>query len=332
MIIQDENPAIADIIRNDFYVDLLTGADTIDQVRSIKRDISQILITRGFPLRKWNTNTPAIFEERCEINSGVDRPIGKEVKTLGLYWNPKDDVFRYKRITNKRVTKKNLSLISQIYNPLGLVRPACIKAKIILQHLWRKLAGTNHFSLIYTRCGSSTIAFQYQLSAIIAISRVIVCANPTRIELHGFCDASESVYGACVFIKFISTSGEHTMKLHSKSRIDHSRFDRHFLKIRIMRSSVTRPARTQDHWSFNFNNRRETLWVWLPNRFGLDSRRIDSMENFANRVAEIHRLTNKNYWHHIRSRKDPADIISRGIQKNWRSVNFGGRVHRGCHN
>lgn len=93
---QDKNPAISDIIRNDFYVDLLTSADTIDQIRSIKQEVSRILLTGKLLLRKWNINTLVVIEEEYEAGSSLDRLIGEEVKTLGLYWNPSDDVFRYK--------------------------------------------------------------------------------------------------------------------------------------------------------------------------------------------------------------------------------------------
>jgi len=33
----------------------------------------------------------------------------------------------------------------------------------------------------------------------------------------------------------------------------------------------------------------------------------------ANRVAKIQRSSNKDCWHHVRSKDNPADIISRGI-------------------
>jgi len=82
---QQELPVISDIIKNDFYVDdLLTGGNTIDEVKGTKSEVSRVLLTGGFPLRKWNSNTPAIVVDETK-SSSVDQPIGDEVKTLGLY-------------------------------------------------------------------------------------------------------------------------------------------------------------------------------------------------------------------------------------------------------
>lgn len=152
------------------------------------------------------------------------QPIKDEVKTLGLYWNPVDDVFRYRVNTmneDTRITKRTLlSLISQIYDPLGLVGPACIQAKIILQQLWRLKIGWDE--ALPADLHTTWTRYYGQLSSIsdLSIPRIIVCSNSTKVEMHGFCDASERAYGACIFIRSITVDGEYVVKLHSaKSRI-----------------------------------------------------------------------------------------------------------------
>lgn len=42
----------------------------------------------------------------------------------------------------------------------------------------------------------------------------------TRIELHGFCDASQNAYGACVYLRATSQSEVHSTRLLcAKSRV-----------------------------------------------------------------------------------------------------------------
>lgn len=63
-------------------------------------------------------------------------------KTLGvLHWNPHDDsLVHMVRDFNlaQRTTKRNmLSQIASLFDPLGLVGPIIVKAKIMLQQLWK---------------------------------------------------------------------------------------------------------------------------------------------------------------------------------------------------
>jgi len=47
-----------------------------------------------------------------------------------------------------------------------------------------------------------------------------MCKNPQIIELHGFCDASEAAYGACIFIRSINQAGDiATRLLCARSRV-----------------------------------------------------------------------------------------------------------------
>jgi hypothetical protein len=61
-------------------------------------------------------------------------------KTLGLLWDSKNDLLKYdaKPIDQKsRVTKRSvLSIIAQIFDPLGIIGAVITRAKIILQKLW----------------------------------------------------------------------------------------------------------------------------------------------------------------------------------------------------
>lgn len=60
---QNTYPEISEVIKNDFYVDdVLFGADSIEKASELGRLLSQVLISGGFELRKWRSNSPDIIK------------------------------------------------------------------------------------------------------------------------------------------------------------------------------------------------------------------------------------------------------------------------------
>ena len=59
-------------------------------------------------------------------------------KVLGIIWDPQKDILRMKGVTkNVALTKTaSLSFISSTYNPVGLIAPATLETKLIIQDLW----------------------------------------------------------------------------------------------------------------------------------------------------------------------------------------------------
>lgn len=62
------------------------------------------------------------------------------IKTLGVSWNPFLDIFRFSVNLNSEqaITKRSiLSTVAKIFDPLGLISPVAVKAKLIIQKLWQ---------------------------------------------------------------------------------------------------------------------------------------------------------------------------------------------------
>lgn len=126
--------------------DLLTGTNTIEDAIHLREKIINILSSAEFVLQKWISNEPALLTNRSNNN---DDPMfilnidGTAVKTLGFYWNPRTDDYQY-TISNRNYSndpamskRKVLSAVTTIYDPLGLIGPAIVTAKIIMQKLWQ---------------------------------------------------------------------------------------------------------------------------------------------------------------------------------------------------
>lgn len=135
----DDDEAIARVIIQDFFVDdLNTGDDDLYNLIRICQKTSEVLQSGFFPLRKWTFNSDISQDKSAEHFIG-EHP---QTKTLGLGWhNTSDELHFVTSIDNydseSNLTKRViLSVISQIYDSLGLLSPAVVISKTILQKLW----------------------------------------------------------------------------------------------------------------------------------------------------------------------------------------------------
>lgn len=320
---RDKYPESARIVENDFYVDdLLTGADSIDEVIQLQREITEILNSGQFELRKWSSNDETILE-KLQPSEKADKNYiksfeGSESKTLGVLYNNATDVLQYSTadIKNDRaVTKRTiLSIICQIFDPLGLLGPITVMAKLIIQKLWQlKLSWDESIPLdLHTEW----IKFQDEIHLLqaIKIPRLVICKGAFTIELHGFSDASEKAYGACIYIKSVNEFGCHVSLLCAKSRVaplKNVTLPRLELCGAVLLAHLA--EKVKKSLNINFNN----CYFWCDSTIvlGWVKAAPNKWKTFvANRVADIQSKSNISDWRHVQSQDNPSDLISRGLE------------------
>ncbi|XP_014226809.1 uncharacterized protein LOC106652395 [Trichogramma pretiosum] len=191
-------PKAAYILKNDLYVDdLLTGADSLSEVINIRDEVIALLRRGGFDIRQWSSNhhhaLDNIEAKFVDLDCVVDT--SAILKTLGVVWNSQVDelLFKVEEIdVSAKVTKRIiLSNISKIFDPLGLIGPIILQAKRLIQECWKAKLDWDESvpQEIYTYW--KTIISQLPLIRKLSFERRLLIENPTRIEIHGFCDASQ---------------------------------------------------------------------------------------------------------------------------------------------
>ncbi|XP_053968872.1 uncharacterized protein LOC128870293 [Anastrepha ludens] len=168
-------PIDSKTLKRDFYVDdLITGGESIQEVKKIMSQTTKLLAKGSFKLRKWCSNNPELLqtippddrETLLKVDDGSDT-----TKTLGLTWGPASDCL--------------LFAISPIhprfYGPLGLIGPIISKAKIFLD--WDESLPSSLHSSWLSLCADFGRIPQMKFP------RSSIQQNGAY-EIHGFSDAS----------------------------------------------------------------------------------------------------------------------------------------------
>ncbi|XP_055633775.1 uncharacterized protein LOC129774102 [Toxorhynchites rutilus septentrionalis] len=209
----------------DFYMDdFVSGTSTIYEAIELQNQMDSTFKSAGIQLRKWACNSSEILKHIPENNraleSSVDLDKDKSIKTLGLHWEPMTDRLKYMiqlepdDVTQPITKRTTLSCIARILDPLGLVGPVVVTAKIFMQILW-SLREEN--GKIYdwdcelpADIKNQWNTFYMQLDRLneLRIERQVLLPDATSIEMHIFSDASEHAYGACVYLRTANSLGE----------------------------------------------------------------------------------------------------------------------------
>ncbi|XP_077258485.1 uncharacterized protein LOC143895318 [Temnothorax americanus] len=314
-------PVGAEHIMRDFYVDdMLSGADTLEEALKIKSEVVEILSRGAFQLSKWSSNHVALLgEDQNKHNADVQIDRESTSRVLGIVWNPSTDTFRFAieqpANTNKITKRIILSEIAKLFDPLGLLGPVIILPKILLQEIWQlKLQWDESIPLdLHTRWS----AFKEQLTALneLRIPRFIKeRGEHSRFQIHGFCDASQRAYGACLYIRRQIGENEFRVDLWcSKTRVAPLKtisISRLELCAALLLAQLWDKARS----SIEVGEAQSFLWsdATIALRWISSCSRKWSVF-VANRVGEIQRLTRASDWRHVPSAQNPADLLSRGI-------------------
>ena len=312
-------PLAAKILKNDMYVDnMITGCNSIAEAREICRQITGILSSAGMKMRQWASNNYKIIEniDKRDLDVNFDVNRDNSINTLGVAWRAMRDEFIYKisniAISRSITKRKILSEISKIFDPLGLLGPIILFAKKLLQDIWK--AKVDWDESIPSTAHYAWMTFCAQLHSINQISfrRLAICKDSLKVQLHGFCDASEAGYGACIYVRSQTPNGSHeTVLLCSKSRVAPTK-TRTIPRLELCAMQLLSNLYEQVIGAINI--KFDAVHLWSDSSIALNWARAEpcTLKVFvANRVMDVQSKTETSQWNHVRSHDNPADALSR---------------------
>ena len=266
----------------------------------------------GFNLRSWSSNCDRL--QQVASQHKVAEP-SNPVKVLGMYWNTESDmlyVSPYQDTTFPPTTTKPevLKWSSSIFDPLGLLSPVTISAKLFLQQLWQE-----HLEWDATLDPSLciqwiTIAANIAQATSLSFSRKynIVFPVPQGVStnLHIFVDASLKVYGAVAYIQQGQAPASIPMSKTRAAPLKQLSLPKLELNAAVLAAML-------GHFIMKSLTINLTIHLWSDSQiilYWIASQK--TLKPYVNhRVAEIHSIS-KN-WQYCPSTDNPADFITRGI-------------------
>ncbi|XP_062710030.1 uncharacterized protein LOC134288640 [Aedes albopictus] len=332
---EKDYPLGARVVKQDVYMDdAITGADSLEEALKCQSQLIELLKRGGLELHKWCANTPELLQRipehaREQQVNIEERAFNDVIKTLGLLWDPSADVFLFRMQPNDEslevYTKRLvLSETAKIFDPLGLLEPVTVLAKLFIQQLWsQELSWDEPLSI---ELNSTWRRFKEQLQEIneIRIPRRVVADDAASFEVHGFSDASQKAYVACVYLRSLKSDGTSEMHLlSSKTRVTPlpskpgSKKPRRPYTIPraelcgalLLSKLVTSVLKAMDMAI-------DKVVLWCDSQIVLCwlNKSAASLEIFVgSRVREINQLTHDFEWRYISSNDNPADLASRGV-------------------
>ena len=319
-----------------FYVDdLLKSVPTVECAISLSKDLIALLKRGGMRLTKFQSNCREVLEALPESerapSATVDIDLGEEKveRALGVSWETMKDVFTFTMMTVEvKFTKRGILIVtSTLFDPLGILAPFVLKAKILLQELWREgLDWDEEISDEHKQYWEKWIAGAKKVSSIQLSRRYLADERQwCEIQLHIFCDASEVAYGSVAYLRFTLKDGNHVSSfVMSKSRLAPIKtitLPRLELNAAVIGARLSRmliheldlPIERVQYWSDS-----TLVLQYIKNK----SQRVKVY--VANRVTDIREASSPDDWSHMPGEDNPADILSRGclnpeklIKSNW---------------
>ncbi|XP_025269128.1 uncharacterized protein LOC112639446 [Camponotus floridanus] len=313
--------AIPCLTKGRYVDDVFGGAESIEALKAQVVQLNQLCLAGGFQLQKWTSNLDSILDSlpRGIRDDGSSKFIDRTscVQVLGLNWHPQSDTFHFilNPPTSHSITKRAvLSLIAKLFDPLGLLSPIIIKAKILIQELWTQRLDWD--DPLPTQFADKWETFLSELSDInlIHIPRWIGSKPEQQIQIHGFCDASQQAFAASVYLRTTNAETKSTaMLIVSKTKVAPLK---RLTIPRLELSGAVLLTKLVSHILSVLDLKGVSVFLWTDSSVtltwinGSASKWTDFVHN---RVVYIQETLLQARWRFVSGKENPADIATRGV-------------------
>ena len=310
---QSTDQVSMDMLKNLYVDDLASGTSDDGSAVNYYQDARNKMSPVGFNLRSWSSNSPGV-QHLAAKDQVLDTSPTKKV--LGMLWNIPSDTLRFsfKQATSApplSTKREVLQETAKVFDPLGLLQPVTVGAKILIQELWKEGIDWDEplspsldqkWHAVATEIGDAT---KLEFPRHYFTSDVSVDSSDT--ELHVFADAGQKAYGAAAYLVCESQSS----LAMAKSRVAPTKKKPALPELELLAALTA--ARLASYFQEQLQVTRVTLWSdsqivlhWLKS--------TKVLKPFINsRIQEVKKLTSISNWKYYPTTDNPSDLLTRGI-------------------
>ena len=320
---------VNELLLNTYVDDVQSGGDGKEELLKFKEEATEIMGEGGFQLHKWHSNVPEIEKQSKnelkipQANSTYAKlTVGTrphESKILGIPWNKVEDTFsiNFAKTLNcveegPLTKRKMLSVVSGIFDLLGIAAPVVIMGKILYSEAClRKLNWDEEVPEDIFKPWAKWLN-DMKKGLHVSVSRSVVGTGLTKVILHGFADASKLAISVAVYALAIHASAPVQQNLLvGKSRIAPREQSIPRLELvaahtlsRLMHhvKEVLKDQRVEEYHCWVDST---TVLYWIKGQ--------GTWSQFVRNKTKT--IQDKEYlqWHYVPTADNPSDQGSRGV-------------------
>uniref|UniRef100_A0A914HXT2 DUF5641 domain-containing protein n=3 Tax=Globodera rostochiensis TaxID=31243 RepID=A0A914HXT2_GLORO len=297
------------------YVDnILIEVKPAEKIADVVQEAKAIFEAASMRLREFCGTEPSELAKLPKEDLAADL---EQMKVLGIRWEPKNNLLTFKMpFFEGPITKRGiLSHIAKVYDPLGLMSPAVLPAKLFLQTVqnlnpkWDAPLPTD----FEQRWKNLMESWQCDGEPVeIVFPRHIQTADEN--EFHCFCDASMQGLGIAVYQKAKTFCGKEECNLiFAKSLVKPLKLVKHDSTIpKLELQALTLGVKAVKFVQTQLNFKDDCVILWTDSQCSVERLKEDKKQDrfVANRLTKI-RAANF-VVRHVKTDDNPADLASRG--------------------
>uniref|UniRef100_A0A915DCU7 Integrase catalytic domain-containing protein n=1 Tax=Ditylenchus dipsaci TaxID=166011 RepID=A0A915DCU7_9BILA len=246
-------------------------------------------------LREFQSNIPEAINH-LESEDRTDSPLSK---ILGISWQKDRD-------------QLILSQLASVFDPLGLIAPSLLTAKLFFQSLWKLGVGWDDW--LDNETANDWMKVGQAWGETVEIPRCISIGG--QRTLHTFCDASEKAIAVCVYSKEIADSQFVTSLIFAKVRVVPEKTVTKTPNIyRLELVAAVEAVKALNFVRKHLNLCKKLAFIWTDSGTVISWLRNNAEKHevfVKNRVTQIQNCPSI-CVKYVASNDNPADIGSRGL-------------------
>lgn len=300
-----------DKLSRGLYIDnLQITCDGEDDLLQLYWQARRLFSGAHLNLREWVSNSSLLCDHlEVEGTAALEKSVSKN---LGMLWTIGTDTLSYPHNnfleTDTHTKRSFLSVIARLFDPLGLLLPVTIRARLLMQEVWRrKIEWDDPLPCDVAALGAKLFQDFYDIIKIHIPRKV---SGYQDVVLHAFCDASTVAYGVAVYVttsvgsdlltaraKVAPLKGLTVPKLELTSMLLTARLIVHICSALDDEVSIT------------------STHVWSDSKVALNWIHSDKLlpVYVRNRVDQVRSLIPGAVFHYVSTADNPGDLVTRGV-------------------